>query len=264
MDNDSGRGKPDNADDEWFPTIPTSTGPEGQPPASLFPPAGEPASFQQPGPAQPYRGEFAPPGPAQQPHNDFFNPQADPFGPTPAAPLKESGGMPWRVIFAVLGALVLIGGVVTAVVVGGRPSPAPNPSPAPVTDKPATSPKADVCANLSGNTQKDQPGGQDSPVNVVYALQYAYYVKRDAAAVTALYAPGVLDEPTKHAIADFIAKIPQRTKYCVTAAQVGPDTVNYDVNELQPGSTEPIRYSMFLTVSPVSPYTIVKLGARKP
>jgi hypothetical protein len=124
----------------------------------------------------------------------------------------------------------------------------------------------DPCAGLAGLATSNYPGSRDTPIEVAYALEYDYYVKRDPAAVISLYAPGVINDNTKRDIAVFINKIPQGTKYCVSATLVDQTTVNYDVNEVRPDADgyarTPVHYAMTLTVGPTSPYNIINLRQR--
>jgi hypothetical protein len=133
----------------------------------------------------------------------------------------------------------------------------------------AASTATDPCNGLKGDLVTNHDGGQDSPLHLAAALEYAYYVKRDPNAVTALYAPHVLTDSGAAGIATFINKIPPGTKYCVAAriADASGRTVDYDISEIRPdatgGSGSPKLYTMTLTATTTAPYQIAYLHARK-
>lgn len=134
----------------------------------------------------------------------------------------------------------------------------------------APAPAVDPCQGFTGDLVTSQDGDQTSPLEVVAALEYAFYVKRDPAAVIALYMPGVLAGDAKAGIADFVAHIPAGTRYCVAATTAGANAVNYDVRDIRPdpdsrANAVPITksFAMTLTVTPSAPYFISTLHTRK-
>jgi hypothetical protein len=133
-----------------------------------------------------------------------------------------------------------------------------------------TGPAANPCQGLTGDLVTDHDGNQTSPLNVVAALEYAFYVKRDANAVTALYLPGVLNDNAKTGISGFIAHIPAGVRYCVAATATGTNVVNYDIRDIRPGPDHAANsapttknFAMTLTVTSSAPYYISTLHTRK-
>lgn len=135
---------------------------------------------------------------------------------------------------------------------------------------PDTAAPADPCQGLTGDLVTNHDGDQTSPLNVVAALEYAFYVKRDVDAVTALYLPTVLNADGKAGISSFIARIPAGVRYCVAASMAGTDVVNYDIRDIRPdpgdgANAAPVtkNFTMTLTVTSTAPYFISTLHTRK-
>lgn len=202
-----------------------------------------------------------------------------------ARPKPNPRNARWRLVAAATAVIVTVGGLGTVIVLGldrhqpsntasatVPPAPAGLGSSSHVGIDPPADTGVDPCRGLKGGLVTYKPGGQDNPMNVVAALEYAYYVKRDTNAVTSLYAANVLDSTAIAGITDFISSIPVGTKYCVAATVVDPatNTVNYDINELRPTQgTEipphavPTTYAMALTVTSSAPFFISNLHPRK-
>lgn len=203
---------------------------------------------------------------------------------TPDIPLDEwyptipdGNRVPWKPISAVLGGVVVIA-IVGIMMAELMPAPHPVSTPTASTTSAPTTTTApplgadaalDPCKGLSGELVTNKDGGQDSPLNLVAALEYAFYVKRDVSAVTTLYAPNVLASSAVASIQEFIAKIPQATKYCVAVRSTGPTTVDYDINEIRPTPGTQIypaaatTYTESMTVTSSAPYLISSLHTRK-
>lgn len=100
-------------------------------------------------------------------------------------------------------------------------------APTPTPESPAPSPVREDCAA--------ERGDQDSADGVVRAFQYAYYVRRDGAAVRALAAPSttVADGP---AMQSSIDALPPGTSYCLTLTEIGPSLFATRLTELRPAA----------------------------
>jgi hypothetical protein len=188
---------------------------------------------------------------------------SDLFGPASARPLKPPRRrVPWGGIVVTVGVPVLIGGIVAAVLLGpGRQPPNRGVGPSTAPTRPAA---LDPCVGLRGRVITGA-GGPDTPTDLVAALEYAYYVKRDKDAVAALYAPGVLRDSEidgPDGIGEFIGSIPADVTYCVTAGIVSDNRVNYEVGVVRPGAgaAATVAYRMYLTVTAHAPYRIQSLG----
>jgi hypothetical protein len=190
-------------------------------------------------------------------------------------PVSAPRNLPWKLVAGVGTVAVALAALPLMLMSGSSSSAGPAATVtvtaasagAPVAPSPAVAP-ADPCQGLSGDLVTDKDGSQSTPANVVAALEYAYYTKRDPSSVTSLYAPGSLTDSASSDIASFISKIPAGTKYCVAVKSVDPVTVDYDVHEMRPsgdagGSPDTATYTMRLTVTPTAPYFIAHLHARK-
>lgn len=128
-----------------------------------------------------------------------------------------------------------------------------NPSGTPVTvAEPAAAPPLAPCDGLAGALITAGGGNRQSPVGVVAAFEYAYYVDRNAQAA--------LDLTTAEArlnlasLSTAIAALPGQTEHCLAATQISPTEVS--VVLAVAGAGKRVLHRQVLSVTARAPHAI--------
>ncbi|MGW4124457.1 hypothetical protein [Nocardia sp. NPDC004711] len=142
------------------------------------------------------------------------------------------------------GALVAVAAVVVGAVIAlgdnGKDAPAAGPSLVPATPVAATASAKPVwCKEVDTATRvvSSGPGDETTPIGVIVAQQYAWYVMRDANAVRSHLAPDAA-AASPEATAQAIASTPAGTAHCVTVTALGADRFTVSVVERHPDGAE--------------------------
>jgi len=95
-----------------------------------------------------------------------------------------------------------------------------------------------------------EPGNTTTPQDVILKLEWAYYVSRDASAITALTTPDAA-VPPEHTMQAGINAQPPGTRYCVyiTAANTGETTWDVQLHEQWPSEDQPSKYAQTITTT---------------
>ncbi|GAA4825262.1 hypothetical protein [Tomitella cavernea] len=114
-------------------------------------------------------------------------------------------------------------------------------------------PAAAGCAAPAGDVR--------SGVGVIRALEHAYYVARDGAAVRALIADGTPAAGPAETIQAGIDTIPPGTTYCLAESQVSPTLYAVSVTEHRPGG-DTVDYEQTFQVrkAPDGTWAVVKIS----
>lgn len=155
---------------------------------------------------------------------------SDAFAPKPTRKRRRVALVAASCVFA-LG--VIIGGSFWIFADGDQSS-----GPVEAAPKPQTSAPVDPCpTRVEGNiTTGRDAGGTDSSANVIKALNYAYYVKRDANAVSEFVQPAARHAviPSIENMQQAIDALPKQTTHCLTITDLGGGLNRVDLVQFDP------------------------------
>jgi len=149
---------------------------------------------------------------------------------------------------AVAGVLAAAGaGTVLAILTSEDEAPAAAPPSAPMSERDAPAPEPTPAAPSStpapavpewcpaGQLRGAYPGGADTAIGAIFALQHAYYVERSGAAAAALLAGDGL--PSAEQIQQGIDTIPAGTQHCLGVTLSSPASAQVLVAQRTPDGT---------------------------
>lgn len=115
-----------------------------------------------------------------------------------------------------------------------------------------------VCVGLAGDlVTPDSPGNQDAPTQLAAAVMYARYVRRDPAALMALYATA----PSAVQVNTVIGQAPVGTRYCVAASMIGPRLMRVVFQQQYPGMAISPPQTETWTISGSAPYRVDRVSS---